>query len=223
MIAVASFGVPRAAAAQAAVEAALQTDYRLRGYSLSDGQPVASLSIGYDDPSGFYVGGLASGVVHNDEPEVLLVEGFAGYAVRVDTNLSVDAGASHSHYYSGYGTSRDYRYTQFYVGAALPNVGARFSYSPNYFNADTPTLYGEINGGVEPASNWFLSAHVGALFYLEGAPFSLPDKRYDWRLGISRQLGKFGIHADVSGRIQGEAAPRGSDGAAVVLTLTRAF
>ena len=52
----AGFAVP--ASAQVAVEAALQTDHRIRGYSVSDEEPSASVSFSYDDPSGAYVAEL---------------------------------------------------------------------------------------------------------------------------------------------------------------------
>jgi uncharacterized protein (TIGR02001 family) len=201
----------------------LQTDYRLRGYSVSNGHAVASAAIGYDDPSGFYAGGAAAGMIAGGEPELLMLEGHAGYALRLSPTLSLDIGGSHSQYYSGYGTSRNYQYSEAYVGLALPHVSARVSYSPNYYFAHTPTLYGEVNGGIEPAPNWFLSAHAGALVYLKGGPYGLPDERYDWRLGVSRQLGRYGVHLEASGRIQGEASPYASDKAALVATLTRAF
>jgi uncharacterized protein (TIGR02001 family) len=214
---------PAAASAQVAFEAALQSDYRLRGYSASNGHAVASLSADYDDPSGAYAGGVVAGMLSDGDPHVLLLEGHAGYAVRIAPTISLDLGATHSQYYFGYGTSRNYQYSEAYIGIALPHVSARASYSPNYYFPHTPTLYAEVDGGVEPAPNWFLSAHAGALFYLDGGPYGLPDKRYDWRVGVSRQLGKFGLHVELSGRLQGEYSPYAHDKAALAATLTRAF
>lgn len=215
--------MPREAAAQVAIEAAVQSDYRLRGYSVSEGNPAASLSLGYDDPSGFYMGALAAGFVADGDPQLLLVEAHAGYAARVTPDLSLDVGLSRSEYFSGFGTSRNYRYTELYLGAALPNVATRISYSPDYFFPDTPTLYWQVSGGIEPARDWFLSAHAGALVYLDEPPDYLERTRYDWRLGLSRQLGDLGLHAEVSGRIEAEESGNQGDGAALVLTATYAF
>jgi uncharacterized protein (TIGR02001 family) len=220
----AGFAAP--ASAQVAIEAALQSDYRLRGYSLSDEKPAASVSLGYDDPSGLYAGVTALGTVRSGEPQVLGVQANLGYAVRLTSAVSLDGGVYRAEYFSGYGTGRDYHYTELYVGLAIPHLTTRVRYSPDYFRADTPTLYVEADGGVEPAPNWFLSAHAGALTYLETPPFYLPRRRYDWRLGASRQIGKFGIHLDVSGRFAERglySAPGSSDDTAVVLALTRAF
>lgn len=218
------------ASAQIAVEAAIQSDYRLRGYSLSDEKPVASVSLAYDDPSGFYLGGTASGTIRGGDPEPFALQGNIGYAGRVAPGVSIDGGVSRSQYYSGYGTSRNYHYTELYLGLATPIVTTRVRFSPDYFRADTPTIYVEAEGGIEPAKDWFLSAHAGALSYLEKPPFYLARRRYDWRLGVSRLFGPWGVHADLSGRIQKHtryaprfAAARSDDGAAAVLSLTRAF
>jgi uncharacterized protein (TIGR02001 family) len=220
---VAAAGFPAPAGAQVALEAAVQSDYRLRGYSASNGHAVASVSIGYDDPSGLYAGGVVSGMIAGGDPHILLLEGHAGYALRLSPDVSLDLGGSHSQYYFGYGTSRNYQYSEAYVGVALPHVSARVSFSPNYYFADTPMLYTELNGGMEPAPNWFLSAHAGALVYLKGGSYGLPDERFDWRVGASRQFGPYGVHLELSGRIQGEDSPYAHDKAALTATLTRAF
>jgi uncharacterized protein (TIGR02001 family) len=215
--------LPVPSQAQVAVEAALQSDYRLRGYSASNGHATASLSADYDDPSGLYAGGVVAGMMSDGDPHILLLEGHVGYAVRIAPNVSLDFGGTHSQYYFGYGTSRNFQYSEAYVGVALPHVSARASYSPNYYFDHTPTLYAEVDGGVEPATDWFLSAHAGALFYLDGAPFHLPDKRYDWRVGVSHQMGRYGVHVELSGRIQGEYSRFATDRQALAATLTRAF
>lgn len=226
----AAAGLAAPAGAQVAVEAALQTDYRVRGYSVSDGEPAASLSLSYDDPSGVYLGGAVIGTLSDGEPELLGVQGNVGYAVRLGPDLSVDAGVAKTQYFYGYGTSRNYDYTEVYLGLALPLVAARLSYSPDYYRNGTETLYAELDGGIEPAPGWFLSAHAGVLSYLDTPPAYLPERTYDWRIGATRQLGRWGVHLDLSGRIQGRAryaipggAGWGRDPAAVVFSLTRAF
>ena len=230
--ALAAAGLAAPASAQVAIEAALQTDYRVRGYSVSEGEPAASLSVTYDDPSGAYLGALAIGSIRDGDPDLLGIQGSAGYAIRLTPRLSLDGGVARTEYFNGYGTTRNYHYTEAYVGLALPNVAARLSYSPDYYRAETDTLYAEVDGGFEPAPDWFLSAHAGALTYLDAPPVYSPRTRYDWRIGASRQLGPYAIHLDVSGRIVGE--PGGyrlpyplsritRDRTTAVLSLTRSF
>ena len=224
----AGFAAP--ASAQVAVEAALQTDYRVRGYSVNDEEPSASVSFSYDDPSGAYLGASLIGSTYEGDPVLLGIQGSAGYAVRIGSTLSLDAGVSKTQYFYGYGTSRNYDYTEVYVGLALPVVSARLSYSPDYYRNDKETLYAEVETGISPASDWFLSAHAGVLAYLGDPPAFLPDDSFDWRLSATRQLGPWGVHLDLSGRIQGRASyvlangvGSGNDGTALVLSLTRAF
>jgi hypothetical protein len=59
----ASLCVATPAAAQVAIEAVIQTDYRVRGYSVSDSKPAAAVSLNYDHPSGIYLGAAAAGTV----------------------------------------------------------------------------------------------------------------------------------------------------------------
>ena len=213
-----------------AIEAVIQSDYRVRGYSVSDGKPAAAVSVNFDHPSGVYIGASAAGTIDAGEPEPVALQGSIGYAMRITPTLSIDGGMTRVQYFYGFGTTFDYDYTEYYLGVALPQVAARVSYSPNYYYDDTPTLYAELDGGIEPAPDWLISAHVGALTYLDTPPFRLPKRRYDWRVGVSRQFGRFGVHVDVSGRIQGDSGylppgvrASGSDDADVVLSLTRLF
>lgn len=218
------------ASAQVAVEAALQTDYRVRGYSISEGEPAASISLSYDDVSGAYLGAAAIGTFRDGEPALLGIHASAGYAVRLTPTLSIDGGVAKTQYFQGYGTGRNYDYTGVYVGVALPVVSARLSYSPDYYSNGAQTLYAEADAGFEPAPRWFLSAHAGVLTYLDTPPAYVPKRSHDWRVGVSRQFGPFGVHLDLTGRVQGRAryalpggAGSGRDPSHVVVTLTKAF
>jgi uncharacterized protein (TIGR02001 family) len=210
------------ASAQVAVEGALLSDYRVRGYSMSDGQPAASLSLAYDDPSGFYLGGVAVGSIHGDEPEIAGLQGDIGYALRLGPQVSLDAGVSRSDYYYAFG-GRHLRYTELYLGVATPHLSARVNYSPDYYRAHASTLYAEVEGGIEPATGWSVSAHAGLFRYLDTRPYFLPRERYDWRLGVARTFGATALHLDLSGRVQGSPARQGTDATALVLSLTHGF
>jgi uncharacterized protein (TIGR02001 family) len=190
------------------------------------------VSVSYDDPSGLYAGGSAVGAIRGGEPYLLGLQANLGYSMRLSPRVSIDGGVTRTQYFAGYGTSRNFNYTEAYVGLALPVVTARLSYSPDYYRDGVDTLYAELDGGFEPAPDWFLSAHAGALTYLDAPPIYFPRTRYDWRVGASRQLGRFGLHLDVSGRLLGE--PDGyvlppalahitRDRTVVVFSVTRAF
>jgi uncharacterized protein (TIGR02001 family) len=214
--------VAPAAMAQVAVEGAVLSDYRVRGYSMSNGGPAASISLSYDDPSGIYLGGAAVASVHDGEPELAALQANAGYALRLSPGLSLDTGVSRSQYYYAYG-GLHLHYTELYLGLATPHLATRVSLSPDYLRSGNETLYAEVDGGIEPATDWFLSAHAGLFRYLDAPPYAIPRERYDWRVDATRRFGATGLHLDVSGRIQGSPSARASDDTAVVLSVTHAF
>ena len=209
---------------QVAIEVALQSDYRVRGSSVSDREPVAAITLGYDDPSGFYAGGTAVGAVRHGQPGVVSLQGNIGYAKRISPDISLDAGLSRFEYFSSYGSTWDYHYTEVFLGVAIRNLAARIRYAPDYIRPGAETIYAEIDGGAEIAPNWLVSAHMGALQYLEERPGYLPQRRYDWRLGLTRRVGDYGLHLDLSGRLgrTNPSIPAG-DRTALVASLTRAF
>ena len=194
------------AAAQVTGSLGIQNTYRLRGYSVSGGHPVAMLDLYYDHPSGIYfnLSGLGE-LDHDATPEALGYIANVGYARRIGPQLSIDGGivrTQFSHYAAG--LSHGAHYTDLYVGLAGHGLSARLHYSPDYYRRGASSLYGEIDGAMQPAENWRLSAHVGLLGYLDypavPAIYSYASRaRYDWRLGAARQLGAFSLHADLSG------------------------
>jgi uncharacterized protein (TIGR02001 family) len=209
----------------------VQSDYRYRGYSLSDSDPVATVAVNYDDPSGFYIGGNLVGTIDDGEPALVALQGTLGYAARLSPELSLDAGVSRTEYGS-YVLGGDVDYTELYLGLAGRNVTARIRYSPDYYRDDWETLYVELDGGFEVAPDWFVSAHVGQLTYLGDISPYLVRHTYDWRLGGSRKLGAYGIHVELTGRLAkrppallapGEDNPLQAGGTAVVVGVTRAF
>lgn len=183
----------------------LDSDYRFRGYSLSNGKPVGTAQISYDDLSGAYLNGTLTGVGSYGGVRLLGYQANAGYAHRVGSGLSLDAGLIHSLYrYRYYGTRYSASYTEAYIGANAHNLSARLSYAPHYFRDGVSTLYGELDGGFEPRPNWRISGHLGTLGYLTAPASSDRKTRYDWQVSASRQLGRFEVHTAVSG-----GGPRG--------------
>ena len=160
---------------------------------------MVSARLGYDAPSGLYVDG--SGTValgRGDEARFLGVQGDVGYAKRLGNGWSIDVGAAHNElsepYYS-------YSYSEAYVGISRSPVSAYLFVSPNYFHPGVITVYGQVDASISPARNWQLSAHVGSLYILDRAddPYLGRASKYDWRLGVQRELGNVEAHVAVSG------------------------
>lgn len=200
VLSISSFAAPPACA-QVSGSVDVESDYRLRGYSLSAGRPVATAQIGYDDDSGVYLNLSATGEFGRDDPLFLGVQGNIGYARRLNHVLSIDVGIARSQYRSPDRASRPHNYTEVYLGLASGPFSARMFYSPDYDQADVSALYAEVEATFRPAMNWRVTGHLGTQI-----PVSTPVRylgggaaRYDWRLGVARELGRFDLHAALSG------------------------
>ena len=186
-----------------AASVSIDSQQQFRGFSLSDGHPTASALVSYDDASGFYLNGAVSAVERDSGPHWLGYQANAGFARRLSPVLSLDAGVARSgfdyRYPYPYRGGRWAHYTEAYVGASLRDFTARVSYAPNYYDHGVSTLYAEVEAGFQPAAEWRLSAHAGALTYLDAPAYVDRSARYDWRLAASRQIGRFELHSTLSG------------------------
>ena len=185
----------------------MQSDYQVRGYSVSKGRPVGIVDLSYDDPSGLYLSESTFGALpDSDNPGLLGLVGAVGYAKRLNTVLSIDGGVTRSEYIAagpgGYHTG----YAEVYAGLAAKNLSFHLSYSPDYFRSGTKTLYSDLEGNVGTLADIRLNAHIGMLNWINrpGAGAS-----YDWRIGASRQFGAIDVHAALSG---GGPSPDNYDG-----------
>ena len=187
------------AAAQLGGSAAVESDYRLRGYSLTDDHPAASAQLTYDHSSGFYFNLSALAELGHDA-HFLGVVGNVGYARRLSPHVTLDAGVLRSQIHSAGRYEPTFKYTEFYAGAFVGPVSGRIYYSPDYRHAGQSTLYGELEAGFEPKANWRVSGHVGMLTYLNSPSiYDSGSTHRDWRISVLRQFGSFEIHAAFSG------------------------
>ena len=87
-------------------------------------------------------------------------------------------------------------YSEVYAGVISTAVSARLYYSPNYVARGTSTLYLEVEKAVQPAPKWRVSAHAGILAHVGGARAAYArHAHYDWRFGLSRELGPVTLQA----------------------------
>lgn len=187
------------AAAQLAGRVGVDSDYRLRGYSLTDDRPALSAQLSYDHSSGLYASvlGLAEVGAHN---RFLGAIGSAGYARRLNSSVSLDVGVLRSQIRGANYGARGFDYTEFYAGAYVGPVSGRVSYSPDYRRPGQSTVYGELEAGFEPATDWRVSGHAGMLVYLKPAGFYQAGETHrDWRLSVARQFHAAEVHASLSG------------------------
>lgn len=175
-----------------------QNDLRFRGRSLSEGDPVVTVSLSYDDPSGFYIGTSATARL-GARAGVLAQQVFAGRAVRLTNNTSIDIGVNGYRYTSIYSGRVAQAYAETYAGITHRNVSLYISYTSNYFGQSVPVVY--VSGSVvrEIAPGWQLNAAAGVLTQTSGPPrLGNAALRYDVSVGASRQLGRLTLAADAT-------------------------
>ena len=166
----------------------LQSDYRYRGQTPGDSGIVPQLTLNLDGNGGWYVGGFASPVTINQRYGYKL-QAYAGYAQRMGSTWSWEAGCSHI----GYTQVHVNDFQECYGGLSAERISTRLYYSPRYFGYAARVLYGELNlfYPLHPRVN--LIAHGGLLYNLsDGVWPGIPAKsRYDARLGVSLPFGKW--------------------------------
>jgi len=177
--------------AQLSGSASLLSDYRFRGVSLSHNRPAAQLAVAYDDASGWYGGAFASTVQLFYPTRELQLVSFVGYARRMPSGLSWEAGAD----YSAVTGPLSYSYPEVYVGIASENVSARLYYAPRYFGQDSHVIYGEINASQQLLDRIRLVAHGGVLRNNGQGAYGLrPDRHVlDASVGVSLDYDQFSV------------------------------
>ena len=152
--------IVRTASAEVSGTVTVVSDYRYRGISLSDDDPAAQVGVTYDDARGWYAGAFVSTVKSSAYGTTgVQAIGFGGYAWRMPSGLSLEAGAD----YSVVTASPRYDYPEAYVGFAYQNLTGRVYYSPRYLGLDSVAVYAELNFAPPLFDSVRLLAHVGVL------------------------------------------------------------
>jgi uncharacterized protein (TIGR02001 family) len=190
-------GLAQPAQAQISAAVGLQSDYRYRGISLSNGLPAATFDLSYDHKSGFYAGGSTVAMVHDGQLRSLGFIEYLGFATPRRGGVSWDLGVNNQDLAYYYGDRRiPLRYSDVYVGVVGDGLSAHLHYSPNYLRPGYDALYADVDGTVKPAENWRLFAHLGTTVPV-GDTIGR-HQRWDARAGVARQLGAFQLQASVT-------------------------
>jgi uncharacterized protein (TIGR02001 family) len=167
------------AQAQLGASVAVDSDYRFRGVSLSDGRPTARLSLNVDTVDGWYAGAAATRValVRGEHYTQLLP--YVGGLVRWDERHRIEAGATFAHF-TGDST---YDYAEAFAGVLADRWSARVYAAPNYFGRGARTLYAEFNAHVLLDDGVRLFGHAGALTATRRTTTDADKSRIDVRAG----------------------------------------
>ena len=175
------------ARAQLAASAAVDSDYRFRGLTLSQGQPDLRLNLSFDHKSGAYGGiSLITSQGYDGDRAMTGDIEYAGVVSARRHGLAWEAGVTHSHI-QGRGV---YDYSEVYGGMLGEHFSARLSWSPSYYGRNRQTLYADFSTSARLSSHWRVFGHAGAL-----TPLSGPTRRerYDVRGGVAADIGRYEV------------------------------
>lgn len=181
---------------QVSANAALMSDYRVRGISQTSRKPAFQGGFDVAHSSGLYVGNYNSNVSYFSDAGLgsssIEIDVYGGYRAQVAKDLSLDVGVFHYHYPGDYdpGITKPHT-TEVYAGVAYGPIAAKYWHSvSNYFGipGSDDTGYGEINlTHAFGESGVTAIAHVGRTS-VAGRGNSAFDYE-DWSLTISKDLG----------------------------------
>jgi len=155
VVAFALCGLPFAAFAQVSGSVGVLSDYRYRGYSLSDGDPALQASVAYDAANGAYAGLFGSSVRDEDGSGAQFIH-YVGYAKRDAHGRSWDVGVR----WSTFTQDDAFDYAEMHVGLSLKRVTFRLHYAPDYYG-EVANWYGEVDGHVPLGERVKATWHIG--------------------------------------------------------------
>lgn len=213
------------ARAETGVSIAIDSDDRLRGVSLSDERPVASLNVSHDSAGGLYYGASAATVATSRAGLQWLGDTiWLGYARRLSVDVSWDVGATNSVVGDYAGPHSRIDYSEVYAGVTCKDISVHLYYSPSYLGSGAQTLYAEVDGALRPAPAWRLFAHAGVLASLGGANVGYAGhSRYDARVGIAREFGTLELRLVATTTSPGIEFPEGHSQSRTALILGAAY
>jgi uncharacterized protein (TIGR02001 family) len=175
-----------AARADVGASLALLSDYRLRGVSLSDGQPSAQGRLDWQDDRGLFAG-LQLSLVRTGENSELGVspQGVAGYSHAFAGSWTWSAGLTGYAFPSSSGGPGNY--TELFARAGNDSVQAGVFVSNDYFGSGARSLYTELSGTRQLNDSAVLGVHLGWLITSgAGGTYAAYDSvhRVDGRIGL---------------------------------------
>lgn len=199
-LALVSLAVPAQAEAQVSGSIALASNEMFRGESVSGNDPALSLALSLDHESGLFAGASASVAAGSADPRLTYASQYAGYAIRSGA-FSIETGVIHRSYDRV--VDLDYRkdFFEFYAGVTRNSIKARLFVSPDYRRNSRASYYGEINARLVSIGNWALDGHAGVSLIPDDSQSGQGSwQTYrDWRLQVSRPVGKLFLSAGVAG------------------------
>ncbi|MBF0381551.1 MAG: hypothetical protein HQL69_11065 [Magnetococcales bacterium] len=171
---------------------AMTTDYVWRGVSQTSEGPAVQGGFDLSHKSGFYLGTWGSNVDFGDSQ--MEFDLYGGYATEVAGGLGLDLGVI-QYYYPGGPGSKEYDFTEFYLGLSysVADIGlsTKYSYSSDFGASTSDDSAQYIEVGVDYTMGPVTAAaHYG---YSYGDAFTTPDSYSDYSFGLSTELKGLGL------------------------------
>jgi hypothetical protein len=198
--------LPTQARAQLVVSATVESEYRVQGVSLTNGEPDGRIGLAYDHASGAYGGASAIvGDTAGDGVRPLGYLTYLGFAKQTPSGLNWDVGVTNSGielhlpgWPNGYSPKtvssaqrvQKYRfdYTDLYAGASGRNLSVKLYLSPDHLGQGVTTSYVDVSATVRPANRLRLFVHAGALTPLRSGSGSFAREHFDFGPGAAFEL-----------------------------------
>ena len=191
--------VSQFAVAEVSSHVALLSDYRFRGVSLTDQQPALLATVNYDHASGLFLGALASNIRIDSSMEGLRAQIYGGYVRPLGHQSSWDIGIV-TYVFPRPSWGEAYDYTEAFVGVTLNNIGARLSYSDDYYGFGTHSVYLECNASRQINERVALIGHVGYLSHQSSAPYYAQGRsQLDFKAGVAIDISGFVLELSLVG------------------------
>lgn len=171
-----------------------------RGETISSNDPAVSLSLGFDGPAGFFAGASASVAGGGGDPRINSSVQYAGYALRKG-EVSLEAGVIHRNYRRVVDSAYRNQFFEGYAGIARRSIKARIHVSPDYLRDGRMTYYGEVNARLLALGEWGIDGHAGLSLIPRDIGSGRKGLRHyrDWRVQVSRPVGRAFVSAGVAG------------------------
>ena len=173
--------------------AAIVTDYRFRGVSLSGGDFAIQGGVDVAHDSGFYVGTWGSSIDAGEAFGEMELDVYGGWSGEVSPGVTVDVGLLYYMYPSG-DTGADTDYFEPYasiattIGPVGATVGVAYAWEQDSLGGDDNLyVYTDWSLGV-PNTPLTLTAHLGYTDGVLAPPFltgAADDSGLDWSIGAT--------------------------------------
>lgn len=201
--------------------AAIVSDYRFRGVSLTDRDPAVQGSITVGHKSGFYAGTWGSSIDGGDLYGPTEIDLYAGWAGAIGAGATLDAMVAYYAYPGGNDAlgAADYVEATAKISRGFGPVnaaaGAGYSWDQKALAGDNLYLFADLSAAI-PKTPFTLKAHVG---HTNGALAPAGTYR-DWSLGFDAKAGPLTLGVSY---IDSDLPDEGAARRALLLSLSAGF